>query len=87
MAMAKLSREMLFKARQDKAARLREEWESISADLDAAHESGDTNAISAALAKYDEYQARRAAELPLVPPEDAAAAELLLGGRTRLRPT
>ena len=60
--MAKLSREMLFKARQDKAARLREEWDNISAELDAAQESGDSDAISAALAKYDEYQAQRAAE-------------------------
>ena len=60
--MAKLSRETLFKARQDKAARLREEWESISSALEAAQEIGDTDAISAALAKYDEYQAQRAAE-------------------------
>ena len=60
--MAKLSRETLFKARQDKAARLREEWEKISQALDDAHASGDTDAISAALAKYDEYQAQRAAE-------------------------
>ena len=60
--MAKLSKETLFKARQDKAARLREEWENISQALDEAHELEDTDAISAALAKYDKYQADRTAE-------------------------
>lgn len=60
--MAKLSKETIFKARQDKAARLREEWDTISLELEEAQAEGDSDAISAALAKYDKYQADRAAE-------------------------
>jgi hypothetical protein len=60
--MAKLSKGTLFKARQDKAVRLREELDNLSAKLEEAREAGDQDAIIAAGNAIESFYQDREAE-------------------------
>ncbi len=60
--MAKLSKQTLFKARQDKAVRLREELDKLTVNLEDARLNGDQDAIIAAGNAIEQFYSQREAE-------------------------
>lgn len=60
--MAKLSKQTLFKARQDKAVRLREELDKLTGNLEEARLNGDQDAIIAAGNAIEEFYSQREVE-------------------------